>query len=273
MEQPEPILVARVNEGRQSAALRGLADEAMEVGGGVMCFSPGVPWMNHATGVGLEPTDGPAELRAIEEFYRERAVQPRIEITVFASKNFLAQLGERGFVVEHFESVLARALGPGAPAFDPGGEQNICGLAIERTDPDDPGRCRLHSRVAGSGFQTEPLSEAMIEMGVRAIRHPRSVAFMAFVDGEPAGACGMEVFEQQGVRACALWGTTVLGPYRRRGIQHALIRRRLAYAAERGCTLAIVESKPGIPTERNAARLGFGLAYARVCMAQRGAVQ
>ncbi|HZW08411.1 MAG TPA: GNAT family N-acetyltransferase [Phycisphaerales bacterium] len=271
MRQLEPIMVARVNERRQARALRELADEAVEVGGGVMCFSRGVPWINHATGVGLASAAGPDELRAVEAFYRERAVQPKIEMTVFATEAFLAHLGERGFVVEHFETVLARALGPGP--IDPDGPGRCDGLVIERTDPADPERCRLHSRLVGSGFQTEPLSEAMIEMGVRAIRHPRSLAFMAFVQGEPAGACGMEIFEQEGARACALWGTTVLAPFRRRGIQRALIGHRLAFAAERGCTLAIIESKPGIATERNAARLGFGLAYTRVCMAQRERAQ
>jgi GNAT superfamily N-acetyltransferase len=188
---------------------------------------------------------------------------------VFASEAFLAALGERGFVVEHFESVFARALGAGAPPLGPAAAEGIRGLSIQRTDPSDVERCRLHSCVAGSGFQTDPLTEAMIDMGVRAIRHPRTAAFMAFVDGEPAGACGMEVFEQQGIRACALWGTTVLEPYRGRGIQQALIRHRLDYGAAQGCTLAMIESKPGIPTERNAVRLGFGLAYTRVCMAQR----
>ncbi|MBK7405732.1 MAG: GNAT family N-acetyltransferase [Phycisphaerales bacterium] len=209
------------------------------------------------------------DLGILESFYADRGVTPRLELTVFVPEDTLRLLGSRGYLVEHFETVLARPLDEGLDMADLLPRGWPPGVEIRRTDPADERACRQHSSLVGSGFQTEPLSEAMIDMGVRAIRHPRSVAFMAFVENQPVAGCGMEVCDCVGTRACSLWGTTVLEPFRRRGIQQALISARLAHGISEGCRLAMIESKPGIPTERNAARLGFTPAYTRVCMAGR----
>jgi hypothetical protein len=38
----------------------------------------------------------------------------------------------------------------------------------------------------------------------------------------------------------------------------------------RGCILATISSRPGIPTERNALRLGFTMAYTKVILVRPG---
>lgn len=265
----EPIEIARINEARQAQALGELAHESVPLAGGFLAYSPGVPWINHAVGVALGTPLTSNDLDTLEAFYRERGVQPKLEFTVFAPEDTLALLAERGYYVEHFETVLALEIEPGfdATARLPDGRPEV--LEIRRTNPGDMAACRVQSSLVGSFFHEGPLPEEMIVMGVRAIQHPRSVAFMAFIDGEPVAGCGMEIFEAAGAKVCSLWGTGVLEPYRRRGIQQTLIAHRLVYASKQGCRLAIIESKPGIPTERNAARLGFTLAYTRVCMALR----
>lgn len=263
----EPIEIAGINEARQALALRELAHESAPVAGGWLAFSPGVPWINHAVGIALGEPLTSDDLDALEGFYRQRGVQPKLEFTVFAPEETLALLGEREYYVEHFETVLARDLDLDAGALLPSGWPT--GVEIRRTDPGDVPTCRVHSTLVGACFHEGPMPEEMVEMGVRAIQHPRSVSFMGFVGGAPVAGCGMEVFETSGTRACSLWGTGVLEFYRRRGIQQALIAHRLAYAAEQGCRLAIIESKPGNPTERNAVRMGFSQAYTRVCMALR----
>ena len=68
----------------------------------------------------------------------------------------------------------------------------------------------------------------------------------------------------------SLFGASVLPAFRRRGIQQALISARLQTALSLGADLASITSHPGIPTERNAARLGFQLAYVRAVMVKRG---
>jgi len=129
---------------------------------------------------------------------------------------------------------------------------------------------RAQAGLVSAGFRLDGAEPDAADITIleRAILHERSTGFMAFVDGQLAGACSMEICTIDGVRACSLWGTAVATPYRKRGIQQALIARRLAHAIEHGCSLAIIESKPGIPTERNAARLGFGLSYVRFMMSK-----
>lgn len=267
----EPIQIARINEARQTAALSELAHEWAPLAGGRLAYSPGVPWINHAVGVALDQPLTNDDLDTLERFYRDRRVQPKLEFTVFAPEETLALLAGRGYFVEHFETVLAREVEPDFDAIASLPNGLPAGLEIRRTDPHDVAACRVHSALVSSFFHSGPLPEEMIDMGVRAIQHPRSASFMGFIDGEPIAGCGMEVFEAAGTKACALWGTGVIEQHRRQGIQQALIAHRLAYASEQGCRLAIIESKPGFATERNVARMGFRLAYTRVCMAQREA--
>ena len=95
---------------------------------------------------------------------------------------------------------------------------------------------------------------------------PEHDSFLAWVGGEVAGAGGC------GTRAgvTSLFGTSVLARFRRRGIQQALIAVRLERALALGSDLADITSHPGIPTERNAGRLGFRLAYVRPVLVKRG---
>ena len=95
---------------------------------------------------------------------------------------------------------------------------------------------------------------------------PGFAATVAYVDGEIAGAAGSSY--RGGVMS--LFGTSVLPRFRRRGIQQALIIARLGRGLSLHADLASITSHPGIPTERNAARLGFQFAYARAVMVKRG---
>jgi GNAT superfamily N-acetyltransferase len=67
----------------------------------------------------------------------------------------------------------------------------------------------------------------------------------------------------------SLLGTSVLPRFRRRGIQQALMAVRLERALELGSDLSDITSRPGIPTERNAGRLGFQLAFVRPVLVRR----
>ena len=52
--------------------------------------------------------------------------------------------------------------------------------------------------------------------------------------------------------------------YRRRGLQTALLRARMAAATEAGCEYAVVVTQGGTTSQRNAERLGFRVAYSKV---------
>jgi ribosomal protein S18 acetylase RimI-like enzyme len=60
-----------------------------------------------------------------------------------------------------------------------------------------------------------------------------------------------------------LCGAATLPASRRRGVQSALLRRRLSDAQRAGCRLAVMTTQPGSKSQENAARQGFTLLYAR----------
>lgn len=266
---PEPLRIAEINETRQMHALRDLAEQSLDVAGGTVCFSPGIDWINHAVGVGLNTDVADTDLDAIETFLRDRGVTPKIEFTTFATEPFLASLASRHYYTEHFENVLVRPLHAGEDPFATLTRPRTPGLEIIRTDPADEVALREHARLVMSGFMPEPIPEEHIRMCIDSIVHPRSTGFTAILDGTPVAACGMEIFEHQGQRIASLWGAAVAEPARRRGIQQAMLAHRIAHALDHDCIAALIESKPGIATERNAARMGFALGYVRVCMAKR----
>jgi ribosomal protein S18 acetylase RimI-like enzyme len=67
-----------------------------------------------------------------------------------------------------------------------------------------------------------------------------------------------------------LCGAGTLPAHRRRGVQGALLERRLADAASAGCDLAVVTTSPGSRSQENVERQGFELLYTRAIL-RRGA--
>lgn len=63
-----------------------------------------------------------------------------------------------------------------------------------------------------------------------------------------------------------LTGAATAPAYRRRGVQSALLRARLADAAAAGCELAVVTTAPGSLSQHNVQRRGFQLLYTRAIL-------
>jgi GNAT superfamily N-acetyltransferase len=88
--------------------------------------------------------------------------------------------------------------------------------------------------------------------------------FAAEADGKPvACAEGMVIPEHKVV---ALFGAGTLPEFRRRGIQTALLRVRMAAAYRAGCEYAVTLTQGGSTSQHNAERLGFRLAYSKATM-------
>jgi GNAT superfamily N-acetyltransferase len=111
-------------------------------------------------------------------------------------------------------------------------------------------------RIAETMRATRQIVESEGSMGVRAV-----------CDGRCVGVAGLEIAGP----LASLFGAAVVPDMRKRGIQLALMAWRLRAAAEAGATVATMESRPGIATERNAMRMGFAVAYAKAVMVRPGA--
>lgn len=86
---------------------------------------------------------------------------------------------------------------------------------------------------------------------------PHTACFLACIDGEPVGTGSMILVEN----SCALGYGTTLSPYRKRGVQNAMIAARLRYAKEAGCGWATASTMGYDRSSRNIVRQGFTKAY------------
>jgi GNAT superfamily N-acetyltransferase len=261
-----PIDVARLEETRASTMLAAMADEARDWAGGTMGFSGPGTWLNQVMGAGLGAPVGTVELDDMVEFYESRGVEARIELCPFADESLTAGLSARDFTVREFQNVLCCEIGPTAPQLPLGWPPR---LEVRLVDRDDASAVQELVQVSLSGFfpAGEPISEVMRRSSMHMLSMARTRGFIATLDGAVVGGGLLDLGES----AANLAGTSVLPEARRRGVQQALILARLQAAREYGCRVATIASKPGIPTERNAMRLGFAMAYTKVVLARSGA--
>lgn len=252
------------------AVIAELADEHEPIpaqeGGGTVAFMSGTPWLCGAIGCNLDSPLTPQGARRVYEYVASRGGRPRIDLTDQSGRAAFKAVAQAGLVLDHAERVLARDLA--TPIQTP----QLPDLVIERLNTQDSADVQRHARHTIAGFTApgQPMSEGEVESAVRAQLHERSRGFWVLIDGQPAGTCGMEVVsiaptpDAAPVRVASLWGAVVAEPFRRRGIQQALIAHRLRQGVAEGCALAVIECEPGIPTERNARRMGFLPAYTRL---------
>ena len=142
------------------------------------------------------------------------------------------------------------------------------GISIEQVDPSNERQVHEYIQVAFGGFFPEgtELPEPIVAFGKTCAGARGYNLFIAREGGEAVGAGGCE----SGEGVTLLFGTSVKASHRRRGIQQVLMAARLERGRELGSWLAVINSRPGIPTERNAARLGFGMAYSRAVLVKPG---
>ncbi|HSP32771.1 MAG TPA: hypothetical protein VLU46_00470, partial [Thermoanaerobaculia bacterium] len=68
------------------------------------------------------------------------------------------------------------------------------------------------------------------------------------------------------VKVAGFFGAGTRERFRNRGVQTALLQRRIADAVRAGCELGIVTTQPGSASHRNVARRGFALLYTKLSM-------
>jgi GNAT superfamily N-acetyltransferase len=162
-------------------------------------------------------------------------------------------LGERGYRIAEFNSVLIRRISEPEPFTPP------AGVVIERVTPET---AKPWMRAIALGFAQDITVGEEVFGGFSAL--PGALAFLARIDGEVAGGGGGRVIAE--ARIAALFGAATLPEFRRRGVQSGLIARRLHEAALAGCEYAVVSTNPGSGSQRNMERRGFRLAYTKTVM-------
>ncbi len=115
--------------------------------------------------------------------------------------------------------------------------------------------------VAARGWSETPeAADFMRQLGGVTGRAVGTHIFLADQGGVPIAAGAMHVSDGVAILA----GASTIPSARRQGAQAALLRARLRYATVQGCDLAMMCALPGSPSQRNAERRGFRIAYTRI---------
>lgn len=260
-----PVEIADLEERRCALAISEIARESEPWCGGTMNFEEPGSWASFALGMDFGHEFSAEDMDRLIEFYRSREAEPKIGVTPFHHESLLVRAAERGFTLREFECVFACDLGP--RAFLAASSPRVDGLSIEVVDESDEASVHEFALVATHGFLQEGEPEdTHVDLAVKGARHPRSLNFLARIGGEAVAAGAMELASQ----LVTLYGVSTREPFRRRGIQRALIDRRLEEGSRRGATVATISSKPGAATERNALRAGFAPSYTHADLALSG---
>jgi ribosomal protein S18 acetylase RimI-like enzyme len=264
IERAEATLIAEFGR----AARRQLGDGAVTIHniGGGMAVSAGPGWpFSKVAGLGFAPIDS-SELDCLERMYDERATPVRVELPSLATQEIAATLTRRGYVLEGFENVLGLSL--------PNEGAAVTGVAVTRIEDHESadwldvlGRSFSQPDVyEGASVAEPPVDRAALEAIFEQTEEIAGfVRYMGRREGEVAGAAGLRIVE--GV--AQLCGAATLPQHRRRGVQTALLRFRLADAARAGCDIAVVTTQPGSVSQQNAQRQGFEMLYARAVLVRR----
>jgi GNAT superfamily N-acetyltransferase len=205
---------------------------------------------------GLTPNDA-GLVPAIVDWYAEREVRPWFELVPSdRAGDLLAALtavgvepiGHHGFLVTpHPTPPLPTS--PTPPVANPKvdvGERVV--------DPDDEDAFATFRRVRTEGHD---LPAEVVEQAARDLAGwrtaPAATLYLATVDGEPAATAALSVHGGVGYLAD---GAT-LPRFRGRGLQSALIHRRLADATAAGCDVAGSQASFGSTSNRNLQRAGL----------------
>ena len=222
-------------------------------GGGTAVFGGKSYPSNQIVGMGLYGRVTGVELDRVEEFYRSRGVPSRIVVSPLADASLMQLLGTRGYGVVEFNSVLIRRLD------DVALQEPAAGVTVERVSAES---APVWDSVIRQGYaELAVIPEGMF---LPFAELAESTNFLAYVDGAPAGGAMGGILRD--ARIGALYGSSTLPAWRGRGVQTALINRRLWEVRQAGCEYAVVCTFPGSGSQRNMERRGFRLAYTKVVM-------
>jgi GNAT superfamily N-acetyltransferase len=199
-------------------------------------------------------------------FYRGHGSPLRIELTFATDGSLLAKLATLRTRIVEFISILTLDLA----GFDLAASPAPAGIEVEAVDPSDAATADLVDDTIGRGFnEGQPVPPLFRGLSRISLAKPGGMTALARIDGVAAGGGRLDIVtpaegDPDRSPIALLTGASTLPPYRRRGVQRALLRARLARAVERGCRLAVIQARTGSTSERNIQRSGFAMGYGKV---------
>lgn len=212
---------------------------------------------------GLRPDDA-AIVPDLVAWYAARGVRPWFELVPSdAAANLLAALTRAGAVPVGFHAVVAgdpHRRPPDSSVRDPAHNWQVDVVGV-----DDGGAFAAFAATRTAAHELPPEVEAQAAADLRGWRTAAGTTlYLARVDGEPAATAALTVDPATGVAYLADGAT--LPRFRGRGLQSALIRRRLVDAAAAGATVAGSQASVGSTSHRNLQREGLTSGFTKLVL-------
>jgi len=255
VEEMAQVLYARVFQKTRPEI--GAAEE--EICGGHMVFAGLGSPIGRATGVGFDRSFTTDDLDRVEQFYREHKAPSQVDLCPIHEPAVFEMFKERGYAIAELNNVLYRRLeaGEGFPSF-------ASGVEIRRSRIDE---AETAGAIVERAFFPDGAPEAFRGLITPLYQVEQGLAFVAGIEGKLV-ACGTGLVIPEH-KIFGLCGAGTLLEFRGRGIQTALLGARMEAAIDAGCEYAVIVTQGGTPSQRNAERLGFRVAYSKVTVIKR----
>lgn len=225
-----------------------------EIGGAYAMFDGAESPLTQTFGLGLFQEATVEIFVEIEAFFEAHDAPVFQEISPMADASILTLLNERGYQPCELTSVMFQPI-ERKINLDLPSNPEIKTRIIEA------GEEKLWARTSASGWATEMegLFDFMFEFGQIGATCAGAFPFIAELDDKPISTGTLFIYDDVAILA----GASTVPEGRKKGAQTALLDARLKFAAENGCTLAIMGAAPGSQSQRNAEKNNFRIAYTR----------
>jgi GNAT superfamily N-acetyltransferase len=214
--------------------------------------NPRAGWAIQTYGIGGQPAD---TVRRVVEFFNRAGVPARMRIVPGALTSGLADtLRELG--LRHTHTILWAPL-PLPVESDPP-------IEIREVSTQDELDAHIDIQLGAYGVSPEVINRLRLLRRTWRESAARRL-YLAYVDGRPAAKAILQWRED----IAYLESAGTLPAYRRRGLQRALIRRRIADAKKLGCRVIIGGADFGNESRTNQMACGLTVAYLAAVWTQR----
>lgn len=233
----------------------GAAEE--EICGGHMIFAGVGSPIGHAAGLGFDGPMPPAELDRLEAFYRSHGAPAQVDVCPLSDASLLELLKQRNYGFTEFNNVLYRRLDE-----KPATLQKLLDVTIRPGDPTEA--LTFAAILERSFFPDGGAPPDFFGMLAPLFQMEGALTLVAEVEGTIAACAAGLVIPEHGI--IALFGAGTLPEFRKRGLQTALLRARMAAGFTAGSEYAVIVTQGGTTSQRNAERLGFRVAYSKATL-------
>ena len=252
LERTEATANSRFIEARRRISPDSNADWIEVAGTYAMFDGPDSP-CTQTFGLGINGNPTAVNLRTIESFFFERGAAVHHEVAPLIAPELIVRLNDRGYHPIEFTSVMYRRIGPNVPMPMPRNP-------ILRVNVASQNQAELWAQTSASGWCEHPdMMQLILDLAQNFVVTEGATAMFAELDGRPV-ATGV-VAIAGGIALLA--GASTIPDARKQGAQSALLAQRLQFAVDQGCDIAMMCALPGSPSQRNAQRNGFHIAYTR----------